>query len=99
MREPVITASDDYLFTVDYFIATKQALLSNPSVDYIHFSVHTHSENLLLNCLPSEKFLMYKVGISVDLTELRYKYSDNDLYTAGVLLKFFEQYKPNLVLH
>lgn len=83
----------------NFFYATRQALLSNPYADRIHFVLWTHNNNLKLNVPAEERSLLYEVRVVVNIAELRPNYADDDLYTCGVLLALYAKYKSDLVLH
>lgn len=83
----------------DFFYATRQALLSNPYADRLHFILYTNKNNLKLPVPAEERYPIYEVRIIVNIALLRPNYTDDDLYTCGVLLALYEQYKRDLVLH
>lgn len=97
--EPTVTANDVIFLNAEYFIVTKQVLANNPTANNIHFIIFTNNNNLKIDCPVEERYFNYEMRITVGLTELRTKYNNLDDYTAGVLLRLFENFKPNLVIH
>ena len=97
--EPTVTANDILFLNADHFIVTKQVLANNPTADNIHFIIYTNNNNLKIAGPVNERYYTYEMRITVSLTELRLKYNNIDDYTSGVLLRLFENFKPNLVLH
>jgi hypothetical protein len=99
MNEPVIRSNETYLFTPDYFNATKKALIENPNAGHIHFVVLTYNFNLKLDVPLYERYAKYELGVIVNLNRIRKKALDPDDYTKEVLKDLFKHYKPNLIIH
>lgn len=100
VTEPQISSYDVGFLTKDYFVETQKALLSNPKAEHIHFVINAHNANIKLASVPPrDRWSRYETKIKICLNDIRNLVSDPDLYTATVLVKLFNEYKPNLVFH
>jgi len=100
MQEPVITTTDAFAFSKEYFIAIKEALIKNENTNNIHFVIHANNNNLKLENVPVyRRHYSYEVVYSVDVKTLRKQHSDIDLLTASVMNTLYNQFKPRLVIH
>ena len=98
-RGVVITTSDHYAFSKDYFDIIEKNIKNNPNLEVMSFCTDLSHYTVNDKIDKRENFFQYRLLFSIELDKLKKKYKTPEAITEHIVKVVFKKYKKYLVIH
>lgn len=98
-RGVVITTSDHYAFSQEYFDIIEKNIKTNPNLEVMSFCTDLSHFNVSNEIDKRENFFQYRLLFSIELAKLKKKHKTPKAITESIIKEVFKKYKKYLVIH
>lgn len=98
-RGVVITTSDYYAFSKDYFDIIEKNIKTKPNLEVMSFCTDLSHFNVSNEIDKRENFFQYRLLFSIELAKLKKKHKTPKEITESIVKVVFKKYKKYLVIH